>query len=404
MEYGLIGNPLGHSYSPRIHTLLADYDYTLHPLEPEGLAAFFARGDFQGFNVTIPYKQAVIPFLDALSPAAARIGAVNTVVCRPDGTLWGDNTDYTGFVRTVRGLKLAPPLGEAVVLGSGGASRAVAAGLRDLGFSDIVIISRQGEENYETLYTHRPRLLVNATPVGMYPKNGERPADLSRLPSLEAVIDLVYNPGHTALLQQAEALGLKSAGGLLMLTAQAAAACELFCGKKISDERVDAIAARLRRETENLLLIGMPGCGKTTVGRLLAEKTGRPFADTDELLAREQGMAAGEYLSRVGEAAFREREHEILARVSRESGLVIATGGGCVTREENFPLLRQNSRVIWLRRDLTALSTVGRPLSKDPEKLYAMREPLYAGAAQLTVDNNSTAASCAEAILREVGL
>ncbi len=403
LRCGLIGRPLGHSYSPAIHGRLADYDYRLIELEAEELGPFLRAGGFDGLNVTIPYKKAVLPYCAELTPAAARIGCVNTLVRRPDGTLLGHNTDYDGFLWLLRRAGIDPAGKKALVLGSGGASLTVQTALRDLGAAETVVISRRGDNNYVNLYEHHAdaQLLVNATPVGMAPKTGERLVRLEALPALEAVVDVIYNPARTGLLLDAQRLGLKAANGLGMLVAQAAASCELFCGCRCGDEEIEAIRAALARETQNVLLIGMPGCGKSTVGAVLAAELGREICDLDAEIEKRAGCTIPEIFSAEGEEGFRRREHEALCDAVKRGGLVIAAGGGVVTREENIDLLRQNARVVWLRRDLALLPTAGRPLSQTIPltELYRRREPLYRAAADLTVENDGTPEETAARIL-----
>ena len=388
--YGLIGEKLGHSFSPAIHGKLADYEYRLIELTPEELGPFLQMGQFQGLNVTIPYKKAVIPYCAELTPQARHIGSVNTILRRPDGTLLGHNTDYYGFAYLLRSAGAEVAKKKALVLGTGGASLTVHAVLRDLGTRERVAISRTGPDNYGNLERHADaQIIVNTTPVGMYPNTGKAPLDLSRFPKLEGAFDLIYNPAKTQFLLDAEKLGVRNANGLGMLVAQAKAAAEMFLDRPIPDERVDEITREMERNTRNLMLIGMPGCGKTTVGQALAQRLGRKLVDTDVLIEEEAGRTIPEIFAQDGEEAFRRLEHEILCRVSRESGLVIATGGGVVTRPENLDPLRQNSTVIFLRRPLDQLPVDGRPISQanNLETLYQRRLPLYQQASDWAVDN-----------------
>ena len=394
MEYGLLGEKLGHSFSPRIHRELGGYDYRLTELAPEELAGFLETRDFRGVNVTIPYKQAVMPFLEEISERARRIGAVNTILRMPDGRLRGDNTDYTGLMTLLERAGFRPKGAKCLVLGSGGASKTAVVCLRDLGAGEIRVISRSGEDNYQNLSRHADaEWLINATPVGMYPKNGVSPVDLKDLPALKGIADMIYNPARTALLMQAEERGIPAVNGLAMLVSQGRAACELFLGKAIPAAEEERVIRLLEKETENWVLIGMPGCGKTTVGRLLAEKTGRRLVDTDELIEQEAGTSCGDYLRAHGEAAFREIETRMAAKAGKESGTIIATGGGIVTREENRNLLRQNGKLIHLDRPIEALATEGdRPLSRTPEALadlYRARAPLYAAWRDLRIGSTS---------------
>ncbi len=389
MRCGVLGRRLGHSFSPRLHALLADYDYALFEREPEELERFLRDEPFDGLNVTIPYKMAVMPFCE-LTDRAKRIGAVNTIT-RKDGRLIGDNTDYDGFSWLLNrngGIRAGE---KALVLGSGGASKTAQAVLHERG-AEVVVISRSGADNYENLGRHADAvLLVNTTPVGMFPNNGASPVDLRRLPGLRTVLDVVYNPLETALLHQARALGLRAENGLSMLVEQARAAAERFTGRPVDEQTRDRALQTLLRRSTSLILIGMPGSGKTTLGRRAAELLERPFFDCDEEFARVWGCTPAEALQRDGEDAFRTRETAVLAELSKRSGIVLATGGGVVTRPENAPLLRQNGLIAWVQRPTQALALEGRPLSaQGADRLYAVREPLYRALAQTVVQNDAS--------------
>lgn len=404
MECGLLGGKLGHSFSPQIHGALADYRYTLWEKSPEELDDFLKNGDFTGLNVTIPYKKDVMPYCAELSEQAKKVGAVNTIVRRRDGTLLGHNTDYFGFAYLLKQSGIAVAGKKCLVLGTGGASVTVQAVLREQG-AKVVVLSRSGPENYDHLERHADAaLIVNATPVGMYPNTGVSPIKLIFFPNLEGVLDLIYNPARTQFLLDAEKLGVPGWNGLSMLVAQAKESAEWFTEKTIPDERIEEIYTRLRRETENLVIIGMPGSGKTTVGRLLAQATGKIFVDVDEEIIRTAGMSISEIFAASGEAGFREIETSVLCKLGKGSGQVIATGGGCVTRPENYPLLHQNGRILRLRRDIGKLPKDGRPLSltNDLSEMAAEREPLYAAFADLTVDNNDTLEHTLETILEAI--
>lgn len=404
MEYGLLGERLGHSFSPQIHRDLAGYDYQLLPTPPEAVEDLFARRAFQGLNVTIPYKRTVMPLCDEIDPRAAAIGAVNTVVNR-NGRLTGYNTDIDGFLYMARRAGVDMAGKKVVILGSGGTSRTTRAAAGELGAREIVTVSRHGEDNYQNLSRHADaQVLVNTTPVGMYPNWGQSPVSLESFPALEGVLDVVYNPLRTALLLQAEERGLPRSCGLPMLVAQAKRAAELFTGQNIDDSRAEAVLHGLRGQLTNIVLIGMPGCGKTTVGRALAGKLGRTFVDLDEEIVRRAGMPIPEIFAREGEAGFRERESALVREFGERTGLVVSTGGGVVTRRENYIPLKQNGLLLHLRRDPAALPTDGRPLSQAtaPEELWRRRAPLYAAFADGEIDNNGTLAGTLEQIEKEM--
>ena len=391
MQCGLLGRKLGHSYSPQIHSHLASYEYTLFEKEPEELEAFLKNGGFTGLNVTIPYKKDVIPYLDELSPTAKRLGAVNTIVRREDGSLIGHNTDYFGFCSMVgrSGLTVAGKKG--LVLGSGGASNTAVAALEEMG-AQVVVISRSGENNYDNLHRHADAaVIVNTTPVGMYPKTGVSPISLERFQKLEGVLDVVYNPARTQLLLDAESRGLIAMNGLWMLVAQAKESAEWFAGMQIPDGKIAKIHGLLRAQMENIILIGMPGCGKTTVGQALATMQGKRFVDADAVLEERVGRKITDIIPTDGEEAFRQMETDTLAELGKQSGLVIATGGGCVTREWNYPLLHQNGTILWLTRELDKLPTHGRPLSQTGklQQMYAVREPMYRRFADAVISNDA---------------
>jgi len=402
MICGLLGRKLGHSYSPQIHAKLCDYEYRLFEAEPENLENFLKSGDFQGINVTIPYKKDVIPHLTYLSETAKRIGSVNTVVRKNDG-LYGYNTDQYGFMYMVKSTGIDVSGKKAIVLGSGGASLTVIDVLRELGASEIVVISRTGENNYNNLHLHSDAsLIVNATPVGMYPNAGISPVDLDIFPHLEGVLDIIYNPSKTRLLLDAEARKIPCQNGLWMLVAQAKESAEWFQNTKISDDVIGLIHNRLQKQMENIVLIGMPGSGKSTVGKMLAAKLGRVFVDADAEIEKNAGMAIPEIFASQGESGFRQLETEVLSTLGQRSGQVIATGGGCVTREENYPLLHQNGTIYWLKRDLTMLPTDGRPLSQSTalEQMYAVRKPMYERFCDCVVSNNGEAEDTVLEILK----
>ena len=401
MKCGLLGRKLGHSYSPQIHSQLGDYSYDIFEKEPEELEAFLKSDDFTGLNVTIPYKKAVIPYLDHLSPIAQRLGAVNTIVRNADGTLTGHNTDHFGFLSMLERSGLSPAGKKVLVLGSGGASATVCAVLQDAG-ANVVVISRSAEDHYGNLHRHADAaIIVNTTPVGMYPHTGQAPLSLSGFPQLEGVLDVIYNPARTQLLLEAERRGLVTMNGLWMLVAQAKQSAEWFCGHSIEDGRIARIHSHLKRQMENIVLIGMPGSGKSTVAALLQEMTGRTAIDADKQIEAAAGMAIPQIFALQGEEGFRQLEMQVLAQLGMGSSAIIATGGGCVTRKENFDSLRQNGTVFWLQRDPEVLPTEGRPLSQrgDLAAMFAIRKPLYEAFCHYAVDNNGTPEEAAAQIL-----
>lgn len=391
MKFGLLGRKLGHSYSPMIFDLMGGYRYDLFEREPEDIEELLKNGDFDGINVTIPYKKEVLQYLDEIDPLAKRLGAVNTIVKR-DGKLFGYNSDYFGFRSLVYRTKIDVSGRKVLVLGSGGASATVCAVLEDLG-ANAVVISRSGENNYDNLHLHQDAcVIVNTTPLGMYPGNGISPLDISRFPELEGVLDLIYNPARTQLLLDCEKYGIPGWNGLWMLVAQAKKSAEWFMNTQLPDSLISDIHFKLRDRMENITLIGMAGCGKSTIGRHLAKETFKTFVDADAEVEQLAGKTIPEIFSEDGEEEFRRLETEVLSALGKQSGLVIATGGGCVTRERNYPLLHQNSRILWIRRCPAKLPTKGRPLSQktSPAKLYEERMPLYKLFADAAIDNDGT--------------
>lgn len=401
MRCGLLGRKLRHSYSPQIHSYLSDYSYELFETEPEELETFLKNGDFDGINVTIPYKKDVIPYCDQLSPVAQALGAVNTIVRTPDGKLIGHNTDYFGFRFMLDKSGLCLDGKKVLVLGSGGASATAVYTAKQMG-AKVVVISRTGENNYQNLHLHADAsVIINATPVGMFPNNGVSPVSLASFPALEGVLDMIYNPARTELLLQAEKRGLVAENGLWMLIAQAKESAQWFTGSQISDEIIVSIHSALQKQMENIVLIGMPGCGKSTVGKLLAEKTGKTFVDADAEIEATANMAIPQIFAEYGEEGFRKIETQVLENLGKQSGLVIATGGGCVTRNENYSLLHQNGVIVWIQRNVENLPTDGRPLSlaNDLTVMYKKRKPLYEAFADCCVDNNGKPEETAHAII-----
>ena len=401
LRCGLLGEKLGHSYSPEIHKMLAGYEYRLYERRSEELEGFVRGGEWDGLNVTIPYKKAVLPFCDELGERARLSGSVNTLVRRADGSIYGDNTDMFGFESLLCVNGIDPAGTKALVLGNGGACASVRAVLDSLGAKTIVI-SRRGEDNYNNLERHRDAgIIVNTTPLGIYPNNGTQAVDLTAFPDCRAVLDIVYNPARTALLLQAEKLGIKHAGGLHMLVAQAKRSSELFTGAHIDDAEIDRIERALMHRMMNIVLIGMPGCGKTTVAGIIGKMTGRPVQDVDTMVVQRAGITIPEIFAQSGEEGFRALETQIITEAGAKSGTVIATGGGSVTRQENYAPLHQNAVIVWLQRDINKLPRDGRPLSAraDLNEMFRRRAPMYSAFADMTADNNGTPEAAAEMIL-----
>jgi len=398
-RFGLLGERLTHSFSPSIHAELCDYEYLLYEKKPDELEDFFKNGDFDGLNVTIPYKQDVIPYCQSLSKTAQIIGSVNTITRLPDGTFHGDNTDACGLAYLFERAKADFSQGKTLILGGGGSSLTAQMVLRDIA-QEVVVISRSGANNYENIHKHYDATaIINTTPVGMYPNNGVSPIDLKMFKQCRIVIDLIYNPARTELLLQAEELGIANQNGMPMLVVQAKKSAECFSGKLIDGDKVESITTKIENETRNIVLIGMPGCGKTSIGKALAEKTGRAFADTDDWVECATGTSIANIFAQDGEDIFRKTETDALRALCKRSGLVIATGGGVVTRPENKNIIRQNSVVIYLERNIEDLATVGRPLSMrdGADALAAVRIPLYEQWSDLKLAGNSIEQAAEEA-------
>ena len=401
-DYCLIGKRLDYSYSKVVHNKLG-YDYDLTEVREEDLPSFIRSNPYKGFNVTIPYKKAVIPFLDELSEEAAALGVVNLVMKEGD-KLKGYNMDIRGLEYALGRTGVSLSGKKVVILGTGNTSNTAEYLAKKAGAKTIVKISRQGEDNYENLARHADAAyLINTTPVGTYPANEDTLVDLSVFPALEGVQEVIYNPFKTRLVLAAEDRGLAVATGLDMLVGQAAYTAERFFGVLPPRERVDAIVREILSEDRNVFLIGMPSCGKTTIGRALAEKLGKPFVDTDEEIVKAHGNIP-EIFAREGEVAFRSYESQVIAEVSKGHGKVIATGGGAVEKTRNVLNMRQNGVIVYLKRDLSALSDEGRPLSQGGRiaALYERRAPMYEKAADVTVVNGGKVEDAVESIANEV--
>ncbi len=412
MEYGLIGERLPHSYSPLIHKAIGDYPYALCELPREALASFFEKRDFSAVNVTIPYKEAVIPYLDEISPAAAAIGAVNTVVKR-GGRLLGYNTDFPGMRTLIERKGVSLQGKKVLILGTGGTAKTARAVSAALGAKSIVTVSRRKSEatvTYEeaiTLHTDAA-VLINTTPVGMYPAIEGQPIPLDPFPALEAVFDAVYNPLRTDLIMEARERGLICDGGLYMLAAQAVFAASHFFDREPREGEIERVYQSVLKKMQSIVFIGMPSSGKSTIGRLLSERLDRPFLDSDDCLKETLPTTIADYIKKEGEGAFRDKETEVIRRLSEKGGAVIATGGGAVLRKENIRLLKKNGLVVFLDRPLSSLTpTSDRPLSSSPEALsalYERRYPLYCEAADLHLDGRGTPGEITDRLIKELSL
>lgn len=411
MKYGLIGEHLTHSYSCEIHAQIADYEYELHELRPDELGDFLKKREFCGINVTIPYKQAVMPYLDEISESAKRIGAVNTIVNR-GGRLIGDNTDFPGMLALARHAGVDMKGKKVLILGTGGASKTAHALAEYMGCASVSYVSRSGKDgsiSYDEAISHHAdaQVIINATPAGMYPRQDGVPIDVSTFPKLCGVLDAVYNPLRTNLILDARERGIAAEGGLYMLAAQAVYASAIFRDKPLDESLIDKAFLSVRNAKRNIVLVGMPSCGKTTVGGILARLSGMELADTDEHIVKKIGMPISEFFAKYGEAEFRKIEKETVAELAAEGGRIIATGGGAVLDGDNVRALRRNGVIVFLDRAVHNLvATDDRPLSSERsklEKLYAERYDVYRMAAELIIDANRTPEEEAREILKELG-
>lgn len=409
MKYGLIGEHLTHSYSCEIHAQIADYEYELHEIPPSELGEFLTKREFNAINVTIPYKQDVIPYLDEISETAKRIGAVNTIVNR-GGKLYGDNTDFPGMLALAKHIGVDMKGKKVLILGTGGASKTGHALAEYMGAESVYYVSRSGKDGsitYKQAVTEHSdaQVIINATPVGMFPKQNGRPIDISAFPKLEGVLDAIYNPLRTNLVLDAQEKGIPAEGGLYMLSAQAVHAAAVFQDIPLDESLVDKAFKSVKNDKQNIVLIGMPSSGKTTVGKILSEKCGKELADTDEYIVKKIGMPISDFFARFGEAEFRKIEKETVAELAATGGKVIATGGGAVLDPENVRSLKQNGVLIFLDRKVENLvATDDRPLASRRsalEKLYAERYDIYCAAAEVHIDANTTPEAEADAILKE---
>ena len=405
MKFGLLGRTLGHSFSPHIHSALGNTNYELFEREPSQLQGFFADPELQGINITIPYKVNALEACDVVDPRAERIGCVNTMV-RKDGKWHGYNTDYDGFVFTLQHAGIDVAGKECIILGDGASSATVHVALEDLGAKNIVHLSRKTAPFYGDApnYYETAQIIINCTPIGMYPHNPANLIDITQFSKLEGVVDLIYNPRRTILLLQAEMMEIPHCDGLPFLVAQGVEAAKYFQGESFGTKEIEQILRDMRREKENIILIGMPGVGKTTVGKALGEEMGRTCIDVDHELEKEIGDIST-YITEQGEPAFREKEAEMIAKLGTQTGLVISTGGGCVTVPKNYAHLRQNGRIYQLTQPIENLSTSGRVLSSGGierlRELEEIRTPMYESFAQSIVEHHRNAPETVAAILED---
>ena len=405
MKFGLLGRTLGHSFSPRIHSALGNTNYELFEREPSQLQEFFDDQELQGINITFPYKVNALEACDVVDPRAERIGCVNTMV-RKDGKWHGYNTDYDGFVFTLKHAGIDVSGKECIILGDGASSATVHVALEDLGAKNITHLSRKAAPFYTDApnYYETAQIIINCTPIGMYPHNPASLIDITQFSKLEGVVDLIYNPRRTILLLQAEMMEIPHCDGLPFLVAQGVEAANHFQGESFGTKEIEQILRDMRREKENIILIGMPGVGKTTVGKALGEEMGRTCVDVDHELEKEIGDIST-YITEQGEPAFREKEAEMIAKFGTQTGLIISTGGGCVTVPKNFAHLRQNGRIYQLTQPVENLSTSGRVLSSGGierlRELEATRTPMYESFAQCIVKHNRNAPETVATILED---
>ncbi len=402
--FGLLGKKLVHSYSPQIHAQFGNYIYKLFECSEENLESFIRNGQFNGLNVTIPYKKEIIKFCDELSPIAQKIGSVNTIIRHENGNLYGDNSDFFGFsyILDKSGVSVADK--KTLVLGNGGASAAVCEVLSQRG-ANVTVISRNGKNNYDNISQHMDaKIIVNTTPVGMYPNNGDSLINLEKFLHCECVFDIIYNPNKTKLLLQAEKLNIKHIDGFAMLVAQAKYSSELFQNHKIDAQVIEKITRKLSFSMQNIVLIGMPGCGKSTISKLLHNETKRICIDSDLLIERQVGCSISEIFVQNGEETFRNLESKVLEKLGKQSAQIIATGGGSVLREQNYLSLHQNGIIFWLQRDTKKLLRDGRPISlkRNMDELFMQRQPLYYYFADYIIDNNGTPEQAVKKILEVI--
>lgn len=409
MKYGLIGEKLGHSFSKEVHNKLFDYDYELKEIPQNELDLFLKQRAFKAINVTIPYKEKVIPYLDFISDIAKKIGAVNTVVNK-NGKLYGYNTDFWGLKSLIQKSGISLKDKKVLILGSGGTSKTAFAVANSLGAKEVLQISRNKKDGfitYEDIYINHTdaQILINTTPCGMYPNIDVSPLDISAFKRLEGVVDAIYNPLRSKLVCDAQKRGIKAVGGLYMLISQAVFAAEKFLDTNIEPQKTDAVYKSILNQKQNIVLVGMPGSGKTTVGKLLAKKLQLEFLDTDDLITEKYGNITDIFKTK-GEAVFRNYETEVIKQLSAVAGKVIATGGGAVLRTQNTDLLKRNGRIYFLDRPLESIcATPDRPLSsnrEDLEKRFNERYDIYRNCADKHIISNGTEVDTVNAVLEDI--
>lgn len=405
MEYGLLGENLSHSYSKIIHEKFGMYKYNLHSVSLCELKNIVKSKKFRGLNVTIPYKKVVLPYCDKLDSIAKKIGSVNTLIVNEKGLLIGYNTDYLGLKYTIERSKICLKNKKVVILGDGGTSATAKVLAEDMCAREVLIVSLFTDLNYKTIYNHlNADVVINTTPVGMYPNNGETLIDLGRFNNLSGVVDVIYNPFYTELLFEAKKYNIPTAGGLPMLVAQAKASCELFKSIKLDNSLIEKVIKNLILELSNIVLIGMPGSGKTTLATLLSKKLDKKFIDTDEAIETSFSTKIPKIFKDLGENKFRKIESNFLSDFGKKNCLILSTGGGAVLDSTNYRYLKQNGRVYWIKRDLDMLDVRGRPLSKNLDnikKMYHIRAPLYEKFSDNAIENNGNLNSAVEQILED---
>ena len=406
MKYGLIGEKLGHSFSKEVHSMLSDYEYEIREIPKEGLDSFMKEADFKAINVTIPYKESVIPYLSYISDEAKKIGSVNTIVNR-GGKLYGYNTDFFGMVSLINKMRLSIKGKKTVILGTGGTSKTAFAVVESLGAEPIITVSRtkkDGAIDYEELMKDHldAEIIINTTPVGMYPDNFSSPVDISPFTKLEGVIDAIYNPIRTSLVVDALERGIKAEGGLYMLVAQAVYASEIFLDTKYPTEKLDKIYKKIKRKKENIVLIGMPASGKSTVATLLSKDLSRTVLDTDRMIEKSRQKSISDIFESDGEKAFRDYETYEIANASLQNNTIIATGGGAILRSENVKMLKQNGVLFFIDRPYEKLvPTSDRPLASDLDaikKRYEERYDVYLKTADARIDADDQPVNVAKKI------